>query len=159
MDDPTPHPEVLLEIEDRAVCQAERARALYRAGHFVAAAALLNVAVLLEGETPDMLAMLGWARHRAAPDDPIAGEPELRRALQFDPEHVWAMERLARLLLASRPVDVEAPLDLRARRAEAETLLGRVLRLRPESASSRRLLEALDAEARNTEPERSATHP
>ncbi len=85
-------------MEDHAVLQAERAREFFKRGEFVTAAGLFQIAVFLEGETPDMLAMLGWARHRACPEDTGAGEPELRRALALDSEDEFALYYLGRLL-------------------------------------------------------------
>lgn len=85
-------------MEDHAVLQAERAREFFKRGEFVTAAGLFQIAVLLEGETPDMLAMLGWARHRACPEDTGAGEPELRRALALDADDEFALYYLGRLL-------------------------------------------------------------
>jgi CheY-like chemotaxis protein/tetratricopeptide (TPR) repeat protein len=84
--------------EDHAVLQAERARELLRKGEFVTAAALFLMATRLEGEAADVLAMLGWARHNACPDDPAAGEPELRRALEINPDDEFALTYLGRLL-------------------------------------------------------------
>ncbi|MFZ5479894.1 MAG: response regulator [Myxococcota bacterium] len=85
-------------LEDHAVLQAERARELFRRGEFVTAAALFQMAVALEGEASDILAMLGWARHRACPEDPTAGEREIRRALELEPDDEFALTYLGRLL-------------------------------------------------------------
>lgn len=99
--------------ENHAVLQAERARDLFRRGDHVTAAALFHMAILLEGEDPDILAMLGWARHRACPEDPEAGEPQLRRALELDPEGEYASYYLG-CLLAERGDKDEARRLLRA---------------------------------------------
>jgi CheY-like chemotaxis protein/tetratricopeptide (TPR) repeat protein len=106
-----PHGEI--GMEDHAVLQAERARELFRRGENVTAAALFHMAILLEGEAADILAMLGWARHRACPEDTSAGEPELRRALVLDPDDEFALYYLGRLL-AERGEIEEARRHLRA---------------------------------------------
>ncbi len=100
-------------MEDHAVLQADRASELLRRGEYVTAAALFHMAIQLEGESADILAMLGWARHHACPEDPRAGEPELRRALGLDPEDEIASYYLARLLAARGEVE-EARRLLRA---------------------------------------------
>ncbi len=92
-------------MEDHAVLQAERARELFLRGEFVTAAALFHMAILLEGEAADILAMLGWARHQACPEDTTAGEPELRRALGLDPEDEYALYYLGCLLGARGEVE------------------------------------------------------
>lgn len=85
-------------LEDFAVLQAERARELFRRGEYVTAAALFYLAIQLEGEAADILAMLGWARHRACPEDRDAGEIELRRSLLLEPEDEFTLYYLGRLL-------------------------------------------------------------
>ncbi|MDP2305208.1 MAG: response regulator [Pseudomonadota bacterium] len=92
-------------MEDHAVLQAERARELFLRGEFVTAAALFHMAILLEGEAADILAMLGWARHKGCPEDPAAGEAELRRALALDSEDESALYYLGRVLGARGEVD------------------------------------------------------
>jgi CheY-like chemotaxis protein len=83
--------------EDHAVLQAERAREFFRRGDHVLAAGLLHAALLLEGESPDILAMLGWARHRACPEDPDCGEAELARAIELAPSDEFAHYYLGRI--------------------------------------------------------------
>lgn len=95
----------LIEMEDHAVLQAERARELFLRGEFVTAAALFHMAILLEGEAADILAMLGWARHEACPEDTSAGEAELRRALALDPDDEYALCYLGRALGARGELD------------------------------------------------------
>ena len=102
-----------IDRESHAVLQAERTRELFRKGEFVTAAALFGHAMVLEGEAADILAMLGWARHRACPEDPTAGEAELRRALGLDAEDEFALYYLGRLLVARGEKD-EARRLLRA---------------------------------------------
>ena len=116
---------------DHAIFHVEQARRLYRRGEALAAAARLRLAIELEGETADLLAMLGQARHRAAPSDPAAGEAELRRAIALDPGHALARYLLGRLLHA-RGGGAEAIGELRRARAldpgldAARELLARV---------------------------------
>ncbi|MDP2312542.1 MAG: response regulator [Pseudomonadota bacterium] len=98
-------PQGQIGMEDHAVLQAERARELFLRGEFVTAAALFHMAILLEGEAADILAMLGWARHVACPEDGSAGETELRRALGLDPDDEYALYYLGRLLGARGEVD------------------------------------------------------
>lgn len=98
-------PQGHIGMEDHAVLQAERARELFLRGEFATAAALFHMAILLEGEAADILAMLGWARHQACPEDASAGEPELRRALLLDPDDEYALYYLGRLLGARGEVD------------------------------------------------------
>ena len=102
-----------IDMEDHAVLQADRAGELLRRGEFVTAAALFHMATQLEGESADILAMLGWARRHACPEDPRAGEAELRRAHALDPEDEIAAYYLARLLLNAGDV-AEARRLLRA---------------------------------------------
>lgn len=83
--------------EDHAVLQAERAREFFRRGEHVLAAGLLHAALQLEGESPDILAMLGWARHRACPEDPACGEAELSRAIELAPADEFAHYYLGRI--------------------------------------------------------------
>jgi CheY-like chemotaxis protein len=92
-------------LEDYAVLQAARAQQLFRRGEFVTAAALFSIAIQLEGESGDLLAMLGWARHRACPEDHEAGEAELRRALALDPEDEFALYYLGRLLVCRGEIE------------------------------------------------------
>lgn len=94
-----------LGLEDHAVLQAERASELLRRGEFVTAATVFNIAIQLEGESADILAMLGWARHCACPEDATAGEPELRRALKADPTDEFALTYLGRLLAERGELD------------------------------------------------------
>lgn len=100
-------------MEDHAVLQADRASELLRRGEYVTAAALFHMAIQLEGEAADILAMLGWARHHACPEDPGAGEPELRRAFALDPDDEFTAYYLGRVLLARGEID-EARRLLRA---------------------------------------------
>lgn len=118
--------------EDHAVLQAERARELFRRGEFVTAAALFHMAILLEGEDPDILAMLGRARRSACPGDPAAGEAELRRALELDPRNEFAGASLARLLADRGEGD------------EARLLLRRTLSADPDADLAREMLAELD---------------
>jgi CheY-like chemotaxis protein len=94
-----------LGMEDHAVLQAERASELFRRGEFVTAATVFNIAIQLEGESADILAMLGWARHCACPEDPAAGEPELRRALVVDPTDEFALTYLGQLMASRGEID------------------------------------------------------
>lgn len=89
-----------LGAEDHAVLQAARGRDAFRRGAYVTASALLLLALQLEGEDADILAMLGWARHRACPEDPGAGEDQLRRAIALDPQNEGALTYLGRLIAA-----------------------------------------------------------
>ncbi len=127
-----PPPLSPLRMEDHAVLQAERARELFRRDEFVTAAALFHMAILLEGEAPDILAMLGWARHRACPEDPQAGEAELQRAVALQPQDEYALTCLARLLASRRDT------------AEAGRLLRAALDLNHEYAPARAALRELD---------------
>ena len=120
------------EAQDHAIFHAEHARGLYRRGEYVGAAAKFALAVQLEGETPDLLAMLGQARHRAAPSDPAAGEPELRRALRRDPGHALAHLYLGRLLA------------VRGDLSEAREHLARAHVLAPELPAVQEALRHLD---------------
>lgn len=117
--------------EDHAVLQAERARELFRRGEFVTAASLFGMAMQLEGDDPDILAMLGWARHRACPEDPTAGELELRRALAMDAGNEFASCYLARVLAE------------RGERDEALRILRGALAASPEGELARETLQEL----------------
>ena len=121
------------QVLDHAIFHAEHARRLYRRGEYLAAASKLSVAVQLEGETPDLLAMLGQARHRASPEDPAAGESELHRALRLDPHHPLAHLWLGRLLAA------------RGERDQALVYLRRAKALAPRLPAAREALERLEA--------------
>ncbi len=118
---------------DHAIFHAEHARRLYRRGEYLAAASMLSTALQLEGETADLLAMLGQARHRASPGDPTAGEAELRRALRRDPQHPLAHLFLGRLLAT------------RGERDEALVLLRRAKALSPQMPAIREALRQLEA--------------
>jgi tetratricopeptide (TPR) repeat protein len=82
--------------EDQAVLLAERARAAFRRGEYVTAAALFRAALQREADDIDMLAMLGRTRRLACPDDPTAGEAELARAAAIDPDAEFPLYWLAR---------------------------------------------------------------
>ncbi len=86
-----------LAPEDHAVLLAERARQAFRRGEYVTAASLFRSAIHLEGADADILAMLGRTRRLACPDDPTAGEAELRRATELDPDGEFPQYWLARL--------------------------------------------------------------
>ena len=119
-------------LEDHAVLLAERARDRFRRGEYVLAAALLALAAQLEGKDADILAMLGWSRHRACPEDPTAGEAELRAAVTLDPSNEGALTWLARVLLA------------RGDRAGARRLLTDALAANHEYAPAREALREVD---------------
>jgi len=121
------------QVLDHAIFHAEHARRLYRRGEYLAAASMLSTALQLEGETADLLAMLGQARHRASPGDPTAGEAELRRALGRDPLHPLAHLYLGRLLAGRGDVE------------EALTLLRRAKALAPQVPAIREALQRLEA--------------
>ncbi len=118
---------------DHAIFHAEHARRLYRRGEYQRAASMLSTALQLEGETADLLAMLGQALHRAAPGDRAAGEPELRRALRRDRHHPLAHLYLGRLLAA------------RGDRREAIALLRRAKALAPQLPAVREALQRVEA--------------
>mgnify|MGYP002639657607 CR=1 FL=1 len=118
---------------DHAIFHAEHARRLYRRGEYLAAASMLSTALQLEGETADLLAMLGQARHRASPGDPAAGEHELRRALARDPYHPLAHLYLGRLLA------------VRGDRDQALVLLRRAKDLAPQVPAIREALQRFEA--------------
>jgi tetratricopeptide (TPR) repeat protein len=118
---------------DHAIFHAEHARRLYRRGEVRAAAAMLSTALQLEGENADLLTMLGQARHRASPEDPRAGEPELRRAIALDPAHALAHLYLGRLLAARGASD------------EARAMLVRARTLAPQLPAVREALRRLEA--------------
>ena len=121
------------QVLDHAIFHAEHARRLYRRGEFLAAASMLSTALQLEGETADLLVMLGQARHRASPGDPTAGERDLRRALLRDPQHPLAHFYLGRLLAA------------RGDREQALVILRRAQALAPQLPAVREALQRLDA--------------
>ncbi len=118
---------------DHAIFQAEYARRLYRRGEYLAAAAMLNTAVLLEGENSDVLTLRGQARCRAAVDDPLAGEADLRRAVQLDSGNTLALLCLGRLLAA------------RGERRQGARLLRRALAVDPRFDEAREALAQLEA--------------
>ena len=120
------------KVLDHAIFHAEHARRLYRRGEYLAAASILSTALQLEGETADLLAMLGQARHRASPGDPTAGEAELRRALRRDAQHPLAHLYLGRLLAA------------RGERDQALALLRRAKALAPQLPAVREALQRLE---------------
>ena len=82
---------------DHGVLLAERGRQCFRRGEYVTAAGLLRHAAHQEPDDADLLAMLGRTRRLACPDDPAAGEPELRRAVTLDPTADFPRYWLARL--------------------------------------------------------------
>lgn len=101
--------------EDQAELQAERARHHLRRGAFVTAAALFAKALDQHGsgregargparerarEQAEILAQLGWSRHRACPEDRSLGEAELQRALTLDPDGEYALYYLGRMRIA-----------------------------------------------------------
>jgi CheY-like chemotaxis protein/tetratricopeptide (TPR) repeat protein len=124
-------------MEDHAVLQAERARELFLRGEFVTAAALFHMAILLEGEAADILAMLGWARHQACPEDTAAGEGELRRALALDPDDEYALYYLGRLLGARGELD------------DARRLLRSAVEMNHEFEPAREALRSFEPELRD----------
>ncbi len=83
--------------EDHAVLLAERAQQCFRRGEYVTAASLLQSALHLEGVDADILGMLGRTRRLACPEDPAAGEPELRHAIQLSPDAEFPLYWLGRL--------------------------------------------------------------
>lgn len=111
--------------------RAARARAFMHAGAWVSAASLLSPASRISSAAPDLLAMLGEARRRACPDDPSAGEAELRMALQADANLPFACVSLARLLGA------------RGERDAARTWARRACLANPEDSDARTLLDEL----------------
>lgn len=121
----------VIGMEDHAVLQAERAREHLQHGDFVTAAALLRMAILLEGEEPEILALLGWARHCACPDDPAAGEAELQRSLSLDPDNSFALLSLGQLHKKRGELDA------------ARRLLREALRLNHEDEAVREALRSL----------------
>jgi DNA-binding response OmpR family regulator/tetratricopeptide (TPR) repeat protein len=120
------------QVLDHAIFHAEHARRLYRRGDYAAAAQMLGTALQLEGETADLLAMLGQALHRANPGVPAAGEAELRRALRRDPQHPLAHLYLGRLLAA------------RGERDAALAMLRRAELLAPQIPAVREALRRLE---------------
>lgn len=84
-------------VEHQAVLLAERAKHHFLRGEYVTAAALFCAALRLEGDDVDILAMLGRTRFLACPEDPSAGEAELRKAVNMDPEADYPLYWLARL--------------------------------------------------------------
>ncbi len=123
-----------LGVEKTAALQADRARVHFMRHEYVTAAALFRRALRLEGEDPEIMAMLGWARHRACPEEPSAGEPELRRALDLDPNSEFALYYLGKLLI-----------DL-GRRTEARAHLRQALRLNHEFEAAREVLKGIEGE-------------
>jgi hypothetical protein len=93
--------------------RASLAHDALRRGAFVSAAGLLHGAARGSDVDADVLAMLGWARHLACPDDPSCGEAELRRALALDVRNEVALTWLGRVLLARGARD-EARASLRS---------------------------------------------
>ena len=123
-----PDAPLVLEMAEYAATLAEQANTLAGKGQFLGAAALLALALELEGEDAEVLALLGWCRHQAAPGDPSAGEPELRRALQLDPDNPQSMRLLASLLAA------------RGEATGADALARRALLICPDLPGTRQLL-------------------
>ncbi len=126
---------VPLEVPDHAIFQTEHARRLYRHGQYLGAAAMLRIALLLEGDDSDILTMLGRSRQRAAPSDPYAGEPQLRRALALDPQNSVAAFYLGKMLLD------------RGERSQGRTWLRRSLALDQENQAAREILHRGGASA------------
>ncbi len=125
-------PPILPETDDRALFQAERAFVLMRRGEYVVAASMLSLALQLEGDDSDVLALLGWARHLAAPGDTSAGERELRQALRLDPGNDWASMALALLL------------HERSSRKDALEILRSALMRSPSNPATRYVLACLE---------------
>ncbi len=123
-----------LESKDEAVgglLLAERARATFRRGEYVTAARLFLEALKLERNDPDILAMLGRARRLACPEDPTAGEAELRSAVTLAPDDEYALHALARQLAE------------RGELAESRELLRRILSNNPEFEPARQAMRLL----------------
>jgi CheY-like chemotaxis protein len=131
---PAPASPILGGPQDHAVLHVEHARRLGQSGHWLAAAGHYALALALEGEDPDLLALLGEARHRAAPQDPAAGEEALQRALALDPWNEAALAALAGLLAD------------RGEAGPARDLLGTALLTRPDLEGLRPLMAALAAQ-------------
>lgn len=119
-----------VQAGEQGVLQADRAGELLRRGAYVTAAALFQAAAR-DGESADLLTMLGWARHHACPEDPTAGEAELRHAVQLAPDDENAVFLLARVLIA------------RGEREEGRALLRRALDLNHEFEPARQALREL----------------
>jgi len=119
--------------ESHAVLLAERAREAFGRREHVTAAALFGAALRLEGGDPDILAMLGRARHLACPGDTAAGLGELRRAVTLDPESEEPLYWLASICIERGEAD------------EARVLLRRALARNHEFEPAREALRSLPA--------------
>lgn len=117
--------------ENNAVLLAERAREAFSRREHVSAAALFRAALRLEGDDPDILAMLGRARHLACPGDTAAGLGELRRAVVLDPDAEEALFWLASIYIE------------RGEAEEARVLLRRALARNHEFEPAREALRSL----------------
>ncbi len=117
--------------ENNAVLLAERAREAFSRREHVSAAALFRAALRLEGDDPDILAMLGRARHLACPGDTAAGLGELRRAVALDPDAEEALFWLASIYIERGEAD------------EARVLLRRALARNHEFEPAREALRSL----------------
>lgn len=82
-----------------AALLAERAREMIARGAPLGACALLAEATAEEPVAPALLALRGWARHLACPEDPDAGRDDLEAARRVDPEEPWVLVALARVAL------------------------------------------------------------
>ncbi len=143
---PPPVP-LLGKAPDHAILHAEHARALSAGGHWLAAAGHYALALALEGEDPDLLALLGEARHRAAPGDPDAGRDVLERALLLDPGNETALAALAGLLAGRGEVEA------------ARDLLRRALATHPDLVAIRPMLEDPTREPGSPRPGRGPRQP
>jgi CheY-like chemotaxis protein len=114
-----------------ALLVAERGRSAFRRGEHVAASRLFLVALTVGGQDPDVLAMLGRARRLACPDDPLAGEAEMRSAVALAPGDEYALLALSRALAE------------RGELVEARELLRRILADNPEFEQAREAMRLL----------------
>jgi len=121
---PSGHRALAASAEGTPLLLADRARRLLERGQAVVAAGMLARAAEGLPDDPDVLALLGRARHAACPEDPDAGESELRRALALDPGDLHARYALAAVLRA-RGADEEARAQLTdARRRGGPSAVG-----------------------------------
>ncbi len=120
-----------LNSEEHAVLLADRAQQCFRRGEYVTSASLLKSALHLEGLDADVLGMLGRARRLACPEDPAAGEQELRQAIQLSPDAEFPLYWLGRLHYEREESD------------DARRLLRRILVHNPEFELARQTMRLL----------------